>query len=604
MSNKILSYFSIIIFILSTSYIKAQEFSTSAEAFGVLPELSQVRISPDGDRVLMLQNVNGQKILVTRSLTDPTAKANGIPFDGGEYDWAVWKTNDQIIAQVRKKALSSGKTKFYVAARLVVLDWNGDNTRRATREKYDAESEIVDILKDDPDHILIKNVRRRGEFVNKTRSIYRLNLKTKDTVKEFGSTGPIQIWYPDKNHQFRYGVGFTDDPDVVYISHFDENNWKSFYYYDVNKKEKISKVIENDDFDIESITIDKDGKLESYTYFDQHLKIKNFDPISIQLDKIFEKSFPNTLVRVISETTDRDKFILKTTSPADPGTFYLFDFNTKKIELLGYNYRQLDTENLPTVEPITYEARDGLTLHGFVTIPKGKELKNLPTIILPHSDVGSHDAYGFDQLAQFISSKGYAVLQMNYRGSTGYGNDFKDKGDFEWANKVLNDITDGTNWMISQGYTDPDNICIVGKHYAGYVALQTVVNDPHLFKCSIAYVPVTNLKRDWGRGYQRSLYNNPNFSPEDQEPSPDKSPIENVDKINNSVLLLFGGYRFQSRVETFYEKMKKASKDITYIDIVDHRYRKDRDSKEVARGFKIKFLQETEKFLAKHLKEN
>ncbi|MEO5866111.1 MAG: S9 family peptidase [Sphingomonas sp.] len=200
------------------------------------------------------------------------------------------------------------------------------------------------------------------------------------------------------------------------------------------------------------------------------------------------------LITFVDASADEKKLLLFAGSDVDPGHYYLYDKATRHLDEVSPARPQLVGTKLAVVKPVSYPAADGTMIPGYLTLPPGSDGKNLPTIVMPHGGPGARDEWGFDWLAQFLANRGYAVLQPNFRGSTGYGDAwFKDNGFKSWRT-AIGDVNDGGRWLIKQGIATPDRIAIFGWSYGGYAALQSAVLDPSLFKAIVAVAPVTDLE--------------------------------------------------------------------------------------------------------------
>jgi dipeptidyl aminopeptidase/acylaminoacyl peptidase len=192
-------------------------------------------------------------------------------------------------------------------------------------------------------------------------------------------------------------------------------------------------------------------------------------------------------------------------SDRNPGSYYIYNAKTHKVQFLFNAMNGIDPDQMAAMKPVTFKARDGLLIHGYLTLPNGQS-KNLPLIIHPHGGpFGIRDEWGFDPEVQFLAYHGYAVLQVNYRGSGGYGMAFQQAGYQQWGGKMQDDLTDATEWAIKQGIADPKRICIYGASYGGYATLEGVVKEPDLYKCGIGYAGVYDLTllRDSANNLQR-----------------------------------------------------------------------------------------------------
>ena len=206
-------------------------------------------------------------------------------------------------------------------------------------------------------------------------------------------------------------------------------------------------------------------------------------------------SFPGQLVNFSSSTSDGQKIIVSVYSDRNPGELYMFDRKTGKANFLMAGRHWLKKEEMATVKPVRFTARDGKVIYAYLTIPNGSTGKNLPLIVNPHGGpIGPRDNWGFNGETQLFANRGYAVLQVNYRGSGGYGRAFQDAGHTQWGEGIQNDIIDATQWAIQQGYVNKDRICIYGGSFGGYSALMAPIRAPGLFKCAFGYVGVYDVE--------------------------------------------------------------------------------------------------------------
>ena len=200
-------------------------------------------------------------------------------------------------------------------------------------------------------------------------------------------------------------------------------------------------------------------------------------------------AFDGQMIDFSSATQDGRKIVVSVYSDRNPGELYLYDRDTGKARFLMNSRQWLDKDKMASVRPFSFTSRDGKLIHGYLTIPKGTDGKNLPLIVNPHGGpIGPRDDWAFNWETQLLASRGYAVLQINYRGSGGYGKGFEDLGYGQWAQGIMNDIIDGTRHAIAKGWADQDRICIYGGSFGGYASLMAPARDPSLFKCAFGYV--------------------------------------------------------------------------------------------------------------------
>lgn len=626
---------------LSVANAADEKRSISAEIFGQLPSIDSIELSPNGMRVLSLSNYEGRQQLFIQSLdaTDKRKAFIGPKLENAKLEGASWLSNDRLVAHYSFPS-RRGRTET-TEGRIIAMNWDMTNIlnlvkkQRKTASGYVSQFQgnIVSDLPDDPDHILLE----LDESVVAHPDIFKVNIHTAKRKRILKSRSHVVDWMADEEGVVRLGfgqyktrdriiyrksaddrwqtiakydaidddipfspVGFSADPSIIYVSALDEEGRKGFYKYDLDKGEFLEQIAGSDRVDISRIDIDEEGNIRSYSYSDE-------EPYTVYKDKkwndivrFLKKNFPGDYVSIKSYSEDEKKFIFKVTSPTNPGDFHLLDLNTKHMSWFADTYPGLDRDKLSDMKIMSYKARDGLEIPAYLSLPKGKEnQKGLPTIIMPHGGPQARDVRRFDYWVQFLTTRGYAVLQMNYRGSTGYGIGYQSRGRHEWGGKMLDDINDGARWMISEGYADPARICIMGGSYGGYAALQAVVKEQDIYKCSISFAPVTDMsmfaahRRNFV-GKERYL----NYIRNDDLSFSDVSPYSNMDKINIPVLLMHGTKDRSVRYKQgkkFAKRMKSKKKDIHFITFEDGDHYLSNEK------HRIEFLKEVEKFLAKNL---
>jgi dienelactone hydrolase len=259
------------------------------------------------------------------------------------------------------------------------------------------------------------------------------------------------------------------------------------------------------------------------------------------------QQFPGEDVSFVSHSDDGSKVVVLVESGADPGQFYLYDARTHKLAFLVDRAPWIKPEQMAKVQPVEFKARDGLALHGYLTRPPGQDqAKNLPLVVLVHGGpYGVRDRWEFDPYVQMLASRGYAVLQVNYRGSGGYGEAFVHAGFRQWGGSMQDDVTDATRWAIAQGVADPGRICIFGGSYGGYAALEGAVKEPDLYRCTIGYVGVYDLRLMYTRGDIPQFVFGKNYLETrlgtDEDDLWNRSPIAHLDKLKARVMLIVGG---------------------------------------------------------------
>lgn len=279
------------------------------------------------------------------------------------------------------------------------------------------------------------------------------------------------------------------------------------------------------------------------------------------------KAFPGKAVNFLRPSDDGRYLAMRVYSDTAPSEAYLFDRQAGKATYLAGSMEWIKPAEMSPMKPIELKARDGLTLHGYITLPAGSSGKNLPMIINPHGGPhGPRDEWGFNPEVQLLANRGYAVLQVNYRGSGGYGNAFEGMGYRKWGTTMQDDLTDSVKWAIAQGIADPNRVCIYGASYGGYAALMSAVREPDLYRCTVGYVGVYDLdaQRDAdfmaheaGRSYLRDAY------PTTKAERVAQSPAYGVDRLKIPVLLVHGAKDVRVPIRNMnllVSQMEKAGK--------------------------------------------
>lgn len=299
-------------------------------------------------------------------------------------------------------------------------------------------------------------------------------------------------------------------------------------------------------------------------FMSDRIRSRFFDEASptARLYRSLEKAFPGQAVAVTSTTRDGRLALLNIWSDRNNGDFYLFDTESKSANLLYSRREWFDPAMVPPSRAIEVTARDGMKLHGYLTLPLGKE-KNLPLVVLPHGGPFTiFDAWGFDDDSQMLADAGYAVLRLNFRGSGNYGRDYLNAGARQWGKSMQDDLTDATRWAIAQQVADPSRICIYGASYGGYAALMGAAKEPDLYACAVGYVGVYDLEKMHkdDAAHSRSWKSWTNDWIGDRNTLGEVSPVNLAARIKAPVFLAAGGQDERAPVE-HTRKMEKALKE-------------------------------------------
>ncbi|MDI9237821.1 S9 family peptidase [Lysobacter sp. LF1] len=305
-------------------------------------------------------------------------------------------------------------------------------------------------------------------------------------------------------------LGFAADNRTAYLEVEQPKGPDVIVALDTQTGER-TELLRDADVSPYSILYDSTGSVPiGATYMKDQLVSRYFDENSPQArtQRMLEKAMPGAAVRVVSGTRDGKQLLLLASSDRNPGDFFLFDTTTRQAARIFGRADWLDPQRMAPMREVRLPARDGLDLHGYLTVPAGSDGKHLPMVVLPHGGpFGVFDTWTFDREVQILAQAGYAVLQVNFRGSGNYGRAFEQSGAREWGGTMQNDLTDATKWAIAQGIAAPERICIYGASYGGYAALMGAAREPDLYRCAVGYVGVYDLpmRRDDLRSSARYL---------------------------------------------------------------------------------------------------
>ena len=283
--------------------------------------------------------------------------------------------------------------------------------------------------------------------------------------------------------------------DVVY-GFDDKDGRRALYRVALTEGLKRDLVLERPDVDVDGlIQIGRQGRVVGATYATEKRAVEFFDSDLKALAASLRKPLgADALVSFVDASADENRLVVFVGSDTDAGRYYLLDRKTRHMDELLPVRPPLEKATLAPVKAITYRAADGTMIPAYLTLPIGGAAKGLPAIVMPHGGPSSRDEWGFDWLPQYFAARGYAVLQPNYRGSSGYGSRWFQKNGFQSWRTAIGDIDDAGRWLVAQGIASPSELAIVGWSYGGYAALQSNVLDPDLFKAVVAVAPVTDLE--------------------------------------------------------------------------------------------------------------
>jgi dipeptidyl aminopeptidase/acylaminoacyl peptidase len=307
-------------------------------------------------------------------------------------------------------------------------------------------------------------------------------------------------------------LGFSSDGKGVYLAAYNKERFRALYLCDLSTGEIGEPLLELPGYDVEfdfssyragPIWSDCKQAIVGFRYVGEGPRVRWFDEQYARAMEVVDQALPGMVNLPVSIANQDRSILVYSFSDCNPGAYYLFTPEDGKLKGLFRTQPWIKPEQMADMNPIMYKARDGLEIHGYLTIPLGQKPQNLPVVVMPHGGPWVRDVWGYDPLVQMLANRGYAVLQMNYRGSPGYGEDFAGKGRYEIGGKIQEDIEDATRWAIEKKVADPKRIAIVGASYGGYSALFALGRSQGLYRCGISIAGVS----DWYTLYKK--FDNP-----------------------------------------------------------------------------------------------
>ncbi|MDB5681338.1 MAG: Prolyl oligopeptidase family protein [Sphingomonas bacterium] len=595
---------------MGTTAQSALAASDAAAKFGARQMVEDISLSPDGKSIAIIQPTEGRgSVLYVASLAGtpemkPILSSTGSP---DHLQYCGWATGTRLIcgiAVVEKVAgditgytrlitlKSDGSDMKVLSARSSgismgaasgggnVIDWLGDNSGSVLMTRVYEDERQTGTLLSNPrqglgvDRVDTTSLARKtievpkpaaSEYITDGRGTVRVMAVQPATNTGYEGNRSVYTyrmansreWLPLSTVTYTGGLStgfdpYAVDPDLNVVYGFDNKNGRTaLYKVALDGSMKTDLVYERPDVDVDDLMrIGRQRRVVGVSYAGEKRHAVFFDPALKALSASLSKALPgHPMVSFLDASADENILLIWAGSDADPGRYYLFNKTTKGLTEVMAVRPQLAKVALATVTPVTYPAADGTMIPGYLTLPPGSDGKNLPAIVLPHGGPDSRDEWQFDWLPQFFANRGYAVLQPNYRGSTGYGAAWFQKNGIKSWKMAIGDVDDGGRWLVKQGITTPAKMAIVGWSYGGYAALQSEVLDPGLFKAVAAVAPVTDFQAMLDREQGYSDYKNLQLQIGKGPHIIEGSPARNADRIKVPVLLFHGDLDYTVSIE-------------------------------------------------------
>ncbi len=592
------------------------------------PEKTGFKISPDGKYFSYLAPLNNRMNIYVQKIGKDfvTRITNEIDRDIRIYFWA----NENRILFLKD---IGGDENF----KLFGVNIDGSNFKVLT-DFEGVMTQIIDKLEDIPEEIIIGLNKRNPEIFD----AYRLNIVTGEMNIIAENPGNIVGWLADHNGKLRVAITSDgvnksilyreteqDEFKAVLTTSFKESVSPFFFTFD-NKNvyassnlgrdksaivefalaqgKEINLIYQNPDFDVSDLSYSRKRKVLKYASYTSWKREKHFfDDETKQLFEKLGKSIGKYEIEIQAYNKNEDKYIIRTYSDRSLGAYYLYDINTGKLEKITDVGPWLNEDDLAEMKPVKYQSRDGLTIHGYLTLPKGVQAKNLPVVINVHGGPWHRDVWGYNPEVQFLVNRGFAVLQMNFRGSTGYGKKFWEASFKQWGRAMQDDVTDGVNWLIEQEIADKDRIAIYGGSYGGYVTLAGLTFTPEIYACGVDYVGISSMFTfmksipPYWKPFLDMIYEMVGDPVKDSLMLAEVSPALHADKIKVPLFIAQGANDPRVNKEEsdqMVQALKDRGIDVEYLvkENEGHGFRNEEN--------RFEFYEAMEKFLKKHIGTN
>jgi dipeptidyl aminopeptidase/acylaminoacyl peptidase len=614
------------------------------------PSIASLTFSPDGKRIACLVPFEHRMNLAVIDLDHGTKKLL-TNFKDRQVTRPRWATDTRLLFEVEDQGTESfalnavnadGSDPVMIASGFTKADTNNEINVRFRRVLGTIEGDTKNIL-------VLANLTYRDWS-----DVALMNLKTGNMTKLIEAPGNVEYYVRDhagevrlavvddhnqvkilardpkaktwtKLHEHRRGqpgwepIAFDGDDRTLYVSSDLGRKTVAVYRYDLLERKEMELVYADDTYDVLGANPPESGapipttiydpakkKIVGLAYAADRTRCVWFDPDMQKLQEKMDASLPDTVHQLRQFTEDGSKLIYFSSNDRDPGVYYLYDRAAKKLSELAVLKPAIDPEKMATMKSISFTARDGLLIHGYLTLPRNRPAKNLPLILHPHGGpYGIRDEWAYNDEVQFYANRGYAVLQVDYRGSGGYGAEFKRVGYHKFGLEMQDDLTDGVKWVIAQGIADPNRVVVSGASYGGYATMAGLTFTPELYCAGINYVGVTNLTTQWGKYHGTKdeldlvleLFGDMTKS-EDRKRAHETSPCNFADRIRAPVLMAYGKNDPRVNIDQGYDMeaaLKKAGK--PYEMIIEgsegHGFRMEEK--------RIAFYTKVDEFLKKHV---
>lgn len=495
------------------------------EALAELPFITDPALSPDGRKVAARVTIEGKESIAIMDVPHVPGKGSRlIPITDAALRSYSWAGSDRLMIGVRtvqvvlgiplpftrlfRFELSTGKmipvgdSSGFLGDEIIFTDPAGRYILMAAQDHLLASPRVDRVSLDDGSAVEVQE-RKEGiwDWFADSSGVIRAGV-------DYGERGAKIYYRAAAGEKLRRvdTTKYVDDDTVIDSIRLVTDTSKGIvisnaktgrfavYEYDFAADTVGTTVFEHPTVDVTSVIQGENGRIEGVNYVDDRPRVKWLNPELETLQASIDRALPDRFNVMSGRSADGNIVLIWSGGAHDPGTFFVFDRKAKRMDAFASPYDRLDGAQFAEVRSVSYRARDGLEIPAYLTLPKGRPGKDLPLIVFPHGGPFYRDTWSFDPSVQLLANRGYAVLQPNFRGSTGYGRQFVERGAGQWGTGMIDDMDDGVDWLVRQGIVDPKRVCIMGYSYGGYAAMWAPIRSPERYRCAISMAGVSDVR--------------------------------------------------------------------------------------------------------------
>jgi dipeptidyl aminopeptidase/acylaminoacyl peptidase len=502
------------------------------EAFARMPHMRSVSISPDGSRIAFVSSVADESVAITFERQQPAATTKTLfRAEAGKFDieWCRWANDTRLLCGLTGIDASQGH--HYPTLRIIGVNADGGNLRALVSGPQPVPEEfrdrVVDWTPDKPESVLVQISEKNSAYP----TVFEVNVNDGTRTVHTRDYAPIRSFASDGQGHIRLGYGmFYGHDEVAYLARLSgEDSWQkisetrpftkvdalrpiaigskpntayalgersgrtALLEMDLTGKSESQVVIAHPRVDVDEPLLSADGRLLGMLYQMDKRQVQYVDEKIRSAMLSVDQLRPGMLNVVVDQSADQTLLLIRSSSDAHAPNYLLLDTRANKLQEIGKAYPELSESALPRTQYVSYKAKDGTSIPAYLTLPQTEQMENLPLIVLPHDGPLARDDWEFSFLRAFLLDRGYAVLQMSYRGSPGYGDQWRLAAHQDWGGLSYSDITDGARWAVETGLANPKQVCIVGWGFGGYAALLGAAREADLYRCAVSIGGIADL---------------------------------------------------------------------------------------------------------------